>query len=182
MIQRITVWGLLASILVRGSGIHSEFGRSIVEAAHRALAYASCVDIGNFKEVSGRPRTSFARFAANGQALQGVHQIIVRSGKRRSRKKPFTDHNYRCTIPDMPHASRRYTSVRRRSDRASADGQAFDELSRILNDQAPGRESQFRTPDPILSKLTKMPSTLSMSCKSLCIILRVATAISVIHD
>ena len=63
-------------------------------------------------------------------------------------KKPFTDHNYRCTIPDMPHASRRYTSVRRRSDRASADGQAFDELSRILNDQAPGRESQFRTPDP----------------------------------
>ena len=59
MIQRITVWGLVASNLVRGSGMDSEFGRSFVEAAHRALAYAPCVDIGNFKEVSGRPRPSF---------------------------------------------------------------------------------------------------------------------------
>ena len=59
MIHRITVWGLVASILVRGSGMDSEFGRSIVEAAHRALAYAPCVDIGNFKEVSGRPSAVF---------------------------------------------------------------------------------------------------------------------------
>ena len=125
--------------------------RSFIEAAHRALAYASCVDIGNFKEVSGRPSAVFPCFAANGQALQGVHQIIVRSGKRRSRKKPFTDHNYRSIIPDMPHASRRYTSVRRRSDRASAGIWVFEGLSRSLNAQAPGRESQFRTPDPILS-------------------------------
>ena len=151
MIQRITVWGLVASILVRGSGIHSEFGRSIVEAGFRALAYASCVDIGNFKEVSGQPRPSFAPFAANGKALQGVHQIDVRSGKRRSRKKAFTDHNYRSIIPDMPHASRRYASVRRRSDRAYAGIWAFDGLSGTLSGQAPGRESQFRTPDPNLS-------------------------------
>ena len=148
MIQRITARGLVASNLVRGSGMDSEFGRSIVEAAFRALAYTSCVDIGNFKEVSGRPSAVFPCFAANGQALQGVHQIIVRSGKRRSRKKAFTDHNYRCTIPDMPHASRRYTSVRRRSDRASAGIWVFEGLSRSLNAQAPGRESQFRTPDP----------------------------------
>jgi len=166
MIQRITVWGLLASILVRGSGIHSEFGRSIIEAAHRALAYASGVDIENFKEVSGRPSAVFPCFAANGQALQGVHQIIVRSGKRRSRKKAFTDHNYRCTIPDMPHASRRYTSVRRRSDRASAGIWVFDGHSGALNGQAPGRESQYRTPDPILSRHEPARATIASGSRA----------------
>ena len=142
------VWSLVASILVRGYGIDNEFGRSIIEAARRALAYTSCVDIENYKEVPGRRPAVFPCFAANGQALQGVDQFIVRSGKRRSRKKAFTDHNYRSIIPDMPHASQRYTSVRRRSDRASAGIWVFEGLSRSLNAQAPGRESQFRTPDP----------------------------------
>ncbi|MBX7054560.1 MAG: hypothetical protein K1X36_06355 [Pyrinomonadaceae bacterium] len=102
------------------------------------------------KKFPGGPRQSFARFAANGQALQRVDQIIARSGERRTRKKAFTDHNYRCTIPDMPHASRRYASVRRRSTRASAGVRAFDGLSGTLSGQAPGRESQVRMSDPLL--------------------------------
>ena len=105
------------------------------------------------KKFRGGPRPSFARFAANGQALQGVHQIIVRSGKRRSRKKAFTDHNYRSIIPDMPHASRRYISVRRRSDRAQAGIWVFDGLSGTQSGQAPGRESQYPTPDPMHSRI-----------------------------
>ncbi len=52
----------------------------------------------------------------------------------------------------MPHASRRYTSVRRRSDRASAGIWVFDGHSGTLSGQAPGRESQYRTPDPMHSQ------------------------------
>lgn len=168
MIQRITVWGLVASNLVRGSGMDSEFGRSIVEAGFRALAYASCVDIGNFKEVSGQPRPSFAPFAANGQALQGVHQIDVRSGKRRSRKKAFTDHNYRSIIPDMPHASRRYASVRRRSGRASAGGRALDTFSTTPNCQASGRESHKCKFDPLLLAVLRRSMIRSLRPTSKC--------------
>ena len=76
-----------------------------------------------------------------------VCQLLSVDHKGRCRRKSFTSCGYRCTIPDMPHASRRYISVRRRSTRASAGDRAFDELSRILNDQAPGRETQIRTPD-----------------------------------
>ena len=171
MIQRITAWGLLASILVRGYGIDSEFGRSIVEAAHRALAYASCVDIGNFKEVPGRPRPSFAPFAANGQALQGVHQIIVRSGRRRSCKtsdtrrnrtgRPLTQvvltlsnfspiyhlrltiHHRRTTIPNMPHASQRRSPDINISNRVSAADWAFDGSLRTLSSRARAEKRNF---------------------------------------
>ena len=50
----------------------------------------------------------------------------------------------------MPHASRRYASVRRNSTRASAGMWVFDGLSGTQSGQAPGRESQYRTPDPVL--------------------------------
>ena len=130
------------------------------------------------KKFRSGPRPSFAPFAANGQALQGVHQIDVRSGKSRSRKtsdtrrnrtgRPLTQavltlsnfspiyhsrltiHHRRTTIPDMPHASQRYSADAIISNRAALGDGAFDGFSRTVNGQAPSRESQFCTPDPVL--------------------------------
>ena len=70
MIHCITVFGPCRKHFGPGFRNGNTSARSFIEAAHRALAEASKVDIGSFKEVPGRARPYFALFAANGQALR----------------------------------------------------------------------------------------------------------------
>ena len=77
-----------------------------------------------------------------------VCQLLSVDHKGRCRRKSFTSCGYRCTIPDMPHASRRLSEDTIISTRASAGMWVFDGLSGMQSGQAPGRESQYRTPDP----------------------------------
>jgi hypothetical protein len=58
----------------------------------------------------------------------------------------------------MPNASRRCSEVPIVSNRAVTSEQALVEFSITPNGQAPGRESQYRMPDPILLTVFERPA------------------------
>ncbi len=77
--------------------------------------------------------------------------INVRSLRDRRQRQLLDIGPYRAETTDvMPNASQRYSADAIISNRAVTGERAFDEYSRTLNGQASNRESQFRTPDPVL--------------------------------